>query len=49
MLRLEKWERRKLKKHLKGGTILLNCEPFNVILIFTIKCFLWIVRSLELF
>ena len=43
-------EKRKLRKHLKGDrTTLKNFKPFNVILMFTIKSFLVIGRTLEAF
>ena len=42
--------KRKLRKHLKGDrTTLKNFKPFNVILMFTIKCFRWIGSGLEAF
>ena len=45
-----KKEKGKLRKDLKGDrTTLKNFKPFNVILMFTIKSFLWIGRTLEAF
>ena len=42
--------KRKSRKQLKGDrTTLENFKPFNVILMFTIKSFLWISSGLEAF